>query len=162
MQLSFGQYIQQQREKLGLQQEEIADFGQPYISDIENGRKRPVKRKTIEKLAEALQLREDQVTWLWVYSLLNEEPTSFFARYGFHNGKTPHNPGFMFSEEQRAVYENHLEHEIAVGMTPSDIRAKFGKPDKSVRFGTQRKWIYQEEGIHVLFEDDLVVDVIFK
>lgn len=163
--MKFGEYIKKRRKELGLTQEEIGNFGQAYIANIEAGRKRPAKRDTIVKLAKALQLREDQVTWLWVYSMLNEEPTSFFERYGFHDGKSSENPGSVV-REQGAVYPSNPGtnpgQKFSLGMSLSEVRAKFGDPDKTFQFGNQRKWIYQEEGIHVLFENDQVVDVVFK
>lgn len=163
MGLTFGQYIQRVREKAGLQQEQVGDFGQPYISDIENGRVYPARKKTIQKLAKALSIPDNQVTWLWVYSLLKEEPRAFFIRYGLHEGKTLEKAGQLVKEDSVPYAPgNNNTFRILEGDTPADIRAKLGPPDRNLHFKNKRKYVYRDLGVQVLFENDQVVDVVFK
>lgn len=156
--MTFGEYIKKRRLELNLTQEGLANFGQAYIANIEAGRKFPAKRFTIEKLAKALQLREDQVDWLWAYSLFDCNPSEYFGRNDGANQAMP------MMAEAPSSYQTQQYHEIHIptGASPEEVTDQLGKPDKVLRLGSKSKWSYYKEEVHVIFENDQATDIIFK
>ena len=160
--MTFGEYIRQRREYLGLNQEGLGGFGQTYISAIELGNKRPTGPTTINRIAKDLQLNEIRSKWLWLYSLLNEEPYGFLKKHGLLYGPETEKAVYTINE---AIAEyspgNSNDSRIILGETPDEIIKKLGQPDKRLHFATRRKWYYHHLGVQILFEDDQVVDVVF-
>jgi transcriptional regulator with XRE-family HTH domain len=70
---SFGQYLKETREKLGLTQREVAEKIQAtdaYISALENGKKSPPPHATVWALAHVLELDPEE---LWEVALKERE-----------------------------------------------------------------------------------------
>lgn len=155
----FGQYIKDQRLRLGLNQEEVPGFGQSYISDIELGRKIPAKRDTIEKLAKVLHLDTSKkaVDRLWALALFDDDPYEYFKPDNGDGGRVLSNVN-----EHPSRYGAYESAELEVGMPGARVLSLLGKPDRLVRFGEKEKWMYESLGVHVIFEDGKVVDAIFK
>ena len=157
--MKFGEYIKQQRTRLNLTQEELSAFTPSYIANIEAGRKNPTKRETIAQLAKALRLPENQVDWLWMYSMLDSDPRDSFAMISL--------PAFHASEKTE-IYMNgaNEKNKISIPLDASEqeIVTRLGHPDyEYVVTGTKKnKWIYEKEGIHIIFANGKVQDVIFK
>lgn len=157
---TFGQYIRERRESLGLNQDALEGFGQSYVAEIETGRKLPAKRKTIEKLVKVLKWNptEKNITRLWIYSLLDQDPYEYFGRDNGANQSIP------VMAEAPSSYQTHQYHEIhiPIGASPEKVTAQLGKPDKVLRLGSKSKWSYYKEEVHVIFENDQATDIIFK
>lgn len=152
--MTFGEYIKHRRKHLGYNQDQLEGFGQSYISSIESGSKRPTKRDTIALLAQSLQLKADQVDWLWAYSLFDRDPFEYFGK---------HRPARVY-ESENGYFTGASSSEIIIpeGASMGEVRSKLGEPDLIFRSGDKHKWIYKEHGIHVNFEDDHVFEVLFK
>jgi hypothetical protein len=52
-----------------------------------------------------------------------------------------------------------VDKEIRQGMTPDEVRAVMGEPERDVAFGARRHWTYP--GLTVVFDDGRVVEVKF-
>lgn len=153
--MKFGQYLKCKIDELGLNQRDLPGFSQSYIANIIAGRNNPIKRSAIVKLAKALSLPPEDYDWLLVYSLLDKEPRGYFTQ-----------------EEQQALvvydlnnhYMSHNGKEITISLnaTENDVIRRLGPPDKRFHVPPKSKWIYEKEGIHIIFVDDRVVDVMFK
>lgn len=156
---TFGQYIRERRESLGLNQDALEGFGQSYIAEIETGRKLPAKWKTIEKLVKVLKWNptKENITRLWIYSLLDQDPYEYF---GHIDGAKQ----AASIAEAPSSYQTHQSHEIHIptGASPEEVKAQLGKPDKVLRLGSKSKWSYYKEEVHVIFENDQATDIIFK
>lgn len=148
--MKFGEYFKQRRKRLKITQENFPGYSQSYISNIERGINNPTQRELIENLAHALRFPPEKVDWLWMYSLLNREPCEYLL-----SKKT------MTVNEHEARYYT-TEVAIDLGSTEEDVLAAMGPPNKRMRIPSQTKWIYQHEGVHVIFSDGKVVEVMFK
>jgi transcriptional regulator with XRE-family HTH domain len=161
--MKFGQYIKQRREALKLTQSDIPGFNQSYIADIENGRLFPRKEVTIKKLASGLQMDTSKkgIDFLQVYSLLDHNPYDLFGRAGVPSARGGAAPVPLMNEDSSSYHAGDAS-ELRVGMAASVVIALLGQPDNSIKFGAKEKWIYEETGVHILFEGGKVVDVAFK
>lgn len=155
MNKTFGQYIKGAREQMGLEQKDVygPKQGQSYLSEIEAGRKNPSTRKTIIKIAGLLGLPKDDyfINWLWCYSLLNVDPYEYFR-------KRP-------SDKQIRENNHYLEGgevNLSPNTTEEEVLHLMGRPDKRIRLLSLSKWIYEKEGIHLVFADGRVKDIMFK
>ena len=153
--MTFAQFIKKRRLQLGLTQEELSGFGQSYIADIEGGRKNPLKLATIEKLAKALRLRDNQVDWLWAYALLDQDP---YDRFGGNNK----NVETILVNESSDSYTTSHEISIPFQATEKEILTLLGHPDKKIQAPSKSKWIYLNEGLHIVFVAGKVTGVDFK
>lgn len=153
---TFGEYIAEQRLKAGLDQIEVfGEKSQGYISSIENNKRIPKSRKGIENLASALKMKTTPkfIDWLWAYALFGDDPIEYFNT-SFHGEKPKTNDSMNGNNEIT----------ISIDASEQDIIARLGQPDyKFVVAGTRKnKWIYEKEGIHIIFANGKVQDVIFK
>ena len=148
--MRFGEYIRTRRKDLKLRQNEVTGFAQAYISDIENGKKIPTRRETIEALAEGLKIPHDQVVWLWVYSLLDYDPREYF-------GASP--PAFRNHVNESGIPYGAATAELETGMSPAAVSSLLGVPTRIARFEALMWWVYQDLGLRIRFVDDAVVAV---
>jgi len=152
--MKFGEYLERRIEELGLTQGDLPGFSQSYIANIIAGRNNPTKRSTIAKLADALSLEPGDQDWLMVYSLLDTDPRERFRP----------------KEEALAVYEQHNHYtphhgrdiEITINSTENDVQRRLGPPDKRFVVPPKSKWVYEKEGLHIIFAEGRVIDVMFK
>lgn len=158
MHKTFGQYIKGVREQRRLDQKDVygPTQGSSYLSEIETGKKNPSTRKTIAKIAGLLGLPQDErfIDWMWLYSLLDKDPYEYFR---VENNKIAEQ-----SAEYKTANGNHKEFIIDVNATESEVMNILGPPDKMIRVPSRVKWIYQTEGLHIVFANGRVVDVMFK
>ena len=152
--MKFGEYFKRRRKELKLRQEDFAEFDQSYISRIEKGEYKPIKREAIEQLAQALQLPSQRVDWLWVYSLLDRDPDHYFG--------TAMSAYPVLAESPAGVSVVSDDIVIQLQDTEQAVVLKLGPPDKKIRVPAKMKWIYEKEGVHVIFADGRVVDVVLK
>ena len=150
--MTFGQFIKKRRKELGLRQDEVSDYGQSYIAKLEAGNKRITKRETIINLAAGLRLPTDErsIDRLLTYSILDKDPCIYFS-------------AFLDERENSPVADSpNDEISISLQATEKEVLATLGPPDKKIRVPAKSKWIYQAEGIHIIFAEGKVVDVMFK
>lgn len=155
----FGEYIKEKREEHQLDQAQIKGFNGPYISEIERGIKFPTRKGTIEKLAKALYLdtSEKFINWLWMYSLIDQDPVFYFHPNGLFQ-----TPVSSVNETPNHLYNTDDEINIHLNSTEQDVINRLGPPDKKIRVPSRCKWIYEKEGLHVIFTDGKVTDIAFK
>ena len=138
--MTFGEYIKTRRKKLGLTQDEIGDYSQSYVASIERGQKNPVKYETIATIASALQLHNKHtIDWLWCYSLLDRDPYQVFCSSPSAQG-APH---------------------IRPGASEIAVRQALGMPSLILEGNRQIRWDYDQQGVHVFFENGNVSKVEF-
>ena len=155
--MRFGEYIQSRMNAIGLDQRDMArnaGVSQAYISKIINGKNRPQETEMITKLAHALLLPDDKIQWLRVYSFLDCDPATIMSSAS----------GILSNGVQESIgdYTAGNEHEIRIGEIMSNVVLRLGKPDEVLKAGPQTKWIYQKWDVHILFEQERVVKVVFK
>jgi transcriptional regulator with XRE-family HTH domain len=149
--MKFGEYIRRRRKELDLKQTEMEGFGQTYISDMEIGKSRPVKKKTITELVRVLKLPTDQVDWLWMYSLLNYDPREYFRR----------EHGARHVNENSAAYGGRPSKKITIGTPEPDVRAVLGLPDFEVAAGDKTKLCFAKERLLIMLNGGKVSDIEF-
>ncbi len=159
--MTFGAFIRKRRKQLQLTQKQVLGFDQGTISKTENGQN-PTKREIVYDLAVALKLPTDDeyIDWLWMYSMLDRVP------YERHQNQEHR------ASQALTVYDNanqyHTEpanaEEVSVELnaTEEEVLSILGPPDKRMRIPSRIKWIYQAEGLHIVFAGGHVVDVMFK
>jgi transcriptional regulator with XRE-family HTH domain len=158
--MTFGEFIRRRRKELKLKQAQFPNFDQTYISRIEQGHNNPTIRETIQQLTETLQFPPNYVNYLWMYSLLDQDPREVLAEIG-----AP-----LLSD--RGVAEMPVEYytpkrslgeiTIPMGATPEEVEKLLGRPDKTLLLGKKSKWSYYREEAHIVFEDGRAVDIFFK
>ncbi|PID58284.1 hypothetical protein CSB45_04245 [candidate division KSB3 bacterium] len=174
--MTFGQYIRFRREKI-LQRERLEiDFGNSYLASIETEERRPTKPEVIKRLGKALGILDPTAQeWMWYYSMSNKEPYPFPAMYKkpivtkddlpsiFHDSATSPSDG---SKPVSVAADPSSQHNTEITLQPNgteeDVLAILGSPDKKIRVPTRCKWIYEKEGLHIIFSDNKVIDIAFK
>jgi len=64
--------------------------------------------------------------------------------------------------ESLASYSAKHSTEITENLSKEEVKRRIGKPDEEITAKGQTKWIYNQKGLHILFEDGQVKDVLFK
>lgn len=154
--MTFVTFFRKCRQALGLRQcDFLPDFKQSYISQIENG-VRPNNAETYHKLAKHLKLGPQGGDFLWAYARFDQDPREI---------KIPQiDPADISIREERDEYllDTAETREILIGFTTDEVLRVLGAPDDEVRFENKEKWIYKEKAIHIIFQDDKLIDVLFK
>jgi len=157
--MKFKDFFKKRRKELHLTQADfMPDYTQSYISRIEGG-KYPNNEDTYYVLAKYLKMEGDRAAdYLWAYARFDADPREYFAIDPLEE-----------DTQALAVYEDggdysheHREVSIELNATETDVVSILGPPDKRMRIPSRIKWIYQSEGLHVIFAGGRVVDVMFK
>ncbi len=175
--MTFVTFFRKCRQALGLRQcDFLPDFKQSYISQIENG-VRPNNAETYHKLAKHLKLGPQGGDFLWAYARFDQDPrelTMDQIKLPIDTTSDTRNSGTLNGDTQDGDIQKNLSKEgfgeylvannvsIRIGFTTDKIYCVLGKPDNKVHFGNKEKWCYEQNAIHVVFQDGKLLDVIFK
>lgn len=156
--MRFGQYIRKCRKQLGLTQRQVEGIDQGALSKLENGLN-PTKREFIADLAEALRFPKEQIDWLWMYSLLDRDPRECVVPLQTQQNR--HSVTLTIRERNNHHSEGY-EIEISPETTEHEVLKALGPPDRRIRMLSRSKWIYEKEGLHIIFADGKVKDIMLK
>jgi len=92
-----------------------------------------------------------------MYSLLDREPCEYLltVKHPTQRAKTE-----LMVNDYSIPYTTELA--IELNASEEDVLSIMGPPDKRMRIPLRTKWIYQSEGVHVIFKSGRVEDVMFK
>lgn len=189
--MTFGQYIRFRREKILRQERDEISFQKGYLTSIETDARRPTKKEVIQRLGKALGILDTTAQeWLWYYSLSNKEPYPFPAMYQkpivtkddlpviFHNDApslpangsqtpalyniTPYSSAPLIANDTPDIPPDNSRIHLQYGSSEQDVLSTLGAPDKKILIPSRCKWIYEKEGLHIIFTDGKVSDIGFK